>query len=383
MRSTRAAEQALRSARIPSASSYVCRACRAQAARQFHTTPASHADLPFFKRLQQTIFGSKETAQAEKSREEKQQRRLDELKEQPEDGVEVEVKIGRDGKRYEFAAIVDPTENKEYKPAVTWKGLEKVGSEKWVAGRADQGEGYVGFVQKKSPKISNKEWQKLVHHTMVVMLVLHKAGRPVFQVCHGLETQTRWLVHKVVIESNKAGTGLEVVFANEHVKDAILRAIPSQSTQLHPTDQSEARESARSAMAGDDSGNRTTISGYGAPPWMDVPFENQSFKAALAKRVLQLTGKRLPDSAISTSTSPAEIVRHLSTKEKAKKLVQEPRMQRLNRTAPNVQISGSRQTSIDREKKIGRWKIIEEELVRRQLPVTGHNFTGRWKTEWQ
>jgi hypothetical protein len=43
---------------------------------------------------------------------------------------------------------------------------------------------------------------------------------------------------------------------------------------------------------------------------------------------------------------------------------------------PNVKIYAKRQTPIDRHKEVGRWKIIEAELRKRGLPVTGHRVDG-------
>lgn len=42
---------------------------------------------------------------------------------------------------------------------------------------------------------------------------------------------------------------------------------------------------------------------------------------------------------------------------------------------PNVALISKRVTPIDKEKAIGRWKLIEEELEERGLPVTGHKTT--------
>lgn len=38
---------------------------------------------------------------------------------------------------------------------------------------------------------------------------------------------------------------------------------------------------------------------------------------------------------------------------------------------PNLRIKDRRHTPVDREKEVGRWKIIEEELRERGLPVLG------------
>ena len=39
---------------------------------------------------------------------------------------------------------------------------------------------------------------------------------------------------------------------------------------------------------------------------------------------------------------------------------------------PNVNIYAKRVTPIDKHKSVGRWKVIDQELTARELPVTGH-----------
>ena len=41
---------------------------------------------------------------------------------------------------------------------------------------------------------------------------------------------------------------------------------------------------------------------------------------------------------------------------------------------PNVRVMGRRETPVDRERVVGRWKVIEEELKRRDLPVLGRGW---------
>ena len=88
----------------------------------------------------------------------------------------------------------------------------------------------------------------------------------------------------------------------------------------------------------------------------------------ILKRVMQLTGKRIPDPEIAGIVNPRQLMVHLVKKPKPKKLAETT-----NRLAdlPNVQIFDRRFTPIDREKEVGRWKVIEEELQARGLPVTG------------
>lgn len=43
---------------------------------------------------------------------------------------------------------------------------------------------------------------------------------------------------------------------------------------------------------------------------------------------------------------------------------------------PNVTVHNKRQTPVDKEMAVGRWKVIEEELVQRGLPIVGKGGRG-------
>lgn len=43
-------------------------------------------------------------------------------------------------------------------------------------------------------------------------------------------------------------------------------------------------------------------------------------------------------------------------------------------------VQTSRRTSIDKHKEVGRWKVIEDELTQRGLPVTGSRWSRDAKT---
>ncbi|KAK3653658.1 hypothetical protein LTR56_004513 [Elasticomyces elasticus] len=399
MRSTRVAQQALGLAALPRSQQYVCRACRAQAGRQFHTSNRDLAEVPFFQRLKKQIFGSKKSQQAEKSREEKNKQRL-ELHNNSGPG-ELEVKTGRHGQQYEVAAIVDPSDTKDYVPAQGWDGLERVGSEEWVKARADQGEQYVGFVPKKRVELSNKQWQMLLHHIMVEILALQQAGRAPGQVCYprNADMYTWRQTRKAAMKSATNRAGATVSFSDLAAEQFVLQAIPESAPTETVQDQQVLINEVEFAVAdADDALGWKASSDLSAPSWMDISIKNPSVKMAvcvavlmyvenanvsqLIKRTLQLTGKRLPDPAVSLSTTLAELYNHLHLKDQPKKLAQTPQMQRIKLTAPNVKVFTNRQTPIHKEKEIGRWKIIEEELVRRDLPVTGSRWQGA-KSGWQ
>ena len=86
---------------------------------------------------------------------------------------------------------------------------------------------------------------------------------------------------------------------------------------------------------------------------------------------MQLTGRRIADPAIGRIHIVANLVEHLTQKPKPKKLAEQLMAKPTLANMPNVQISDRRYTPIDKEKEVGRWKIIERELMRRGLPVTG------------
>lgn len=89
---------------------------------------------------------------------------------------------------------------------------------------------------------------------------------------------------------------------------------------------------------------------------------------------MQLTGKRVSDAALSEASTLQDLYEALRTRETPKKLAQTEELQRLGEEIPNVQVHYKRQTPVHKEKAIGRWKVIEDELALRDLPVFGTRF---------
>lgn len=88
---------------------------------------------------------------------------------------------------------------------------------------------------------------------------------------------------------------------------------------------------------------------------------------------MQLTGKRISDPDISQIDTARSLLDLLAQKPKPKKLAEVLLNHEDLISVPNVRIFGRRYTPIDKERDVGRWKVIEKELRRRGLPVTGHN----------
>lgn len=96
----------------------------------------------------------------------------------------------------------------------------------------------------------------------------------------------------------------------------------------------------------------------------------------ILKRITQLTGHRLPDPAISSSKSLTDLYHGFKTKPAPAKLKDAKQLKHLKYNLPNVTVHPSRRTPIHNDKQVGRWKVIEEELWNRNLPITGSRWQG-------
>ena len=67
-----------------------------------------------------------------------------------------------------------------------------------------------------------------------------------------------------------------------------------------------------------------------------------------------------------------DVVELVSQRPTPKKLAEALLLKSELNALPNVEIFERRHTPIDKEKEVGRWKVIEQELTRKGLPVTGH-----------
>jgi hypothetical protein len=88
----------------------------------------------------------------------------------------------------------------------------------------------------------------------------------------------------------------------------------------------------------------------------------------IAKRVQQRTGIRLTDPQITHSKTAGALFVHLWKPEKPKKLAEHLLDDEGLANLPNVKISDHRITLVHREREVGRWKVIEEELNERGIP---------------
>jgi hypothetical protein len=81
----------------------------------------------------------------------------------------------------------------------------------------------------------------------------------------------------------------------------------------------------------------------------------------------------LSDADINAAKNASDLLGFMATPPKPKKLVETLAQKQVLFDLPNVKVHARRVTPIDKEKSVGRWKLIEKELENRGLPVVGHS----------
>lgn len=92
---------------------------------------------------------------------------------------------------------------------------------------------------------------------------------------------------------------------------------------------------------------------------------------------MQLTGVRIPDPAVEDIKNSKGLLGFLVKKPKPKKLAESLMADETLSSIPNIKMMDRRYTPVDREKEVGRWKVIEAELISKGLPVTGGHLPVR------
>ncbi|KAH6842663.1 hypothetical protein B0I37DRAFT_399282 [Chaetomium sp. MPI-CAGE-AT-0009] len=110
--------------------------------------------------------------------------------------------------------------------------------------------------------------------------------------------------------------------------------------------------------------------------WKKAELRDPVVKFYAAKRILQLTGHRIPDGKLVLTYTIEGLLQHLIAPEKPKKLAELIEDKAVFKGLPNVRVFPRRVTPVDKEQMVGRWKLIVKELEKRELPVTGTGDYG-------
>ncbi|KAI9796972.1 MAG: hypothetical protein M1835_002495 [Candelina submexicana] len=374
------------SSRLPSS---VCLACRRRtlsiAPRATFSTSRvqrkSEGDqLAFTERLRRKIWGTSEPPG------QKDPYRKLSPEEQAAEEQEAEERAERraERRRGQLASAENeiPSADK-YEPATTWDGLESVGGwdDNW-----DREHTFRGFLSDR--KMADKyAITATLHRAVVEVLLLHGEGRPYANATNA--PRDDMLTGKTAKVQITKGVDLDNLRYQNFILDfpkgeGLSEAILLSMLPNEPSEEEEVTEEGEDAIEDaedfdnegaaplDLSNEERPEINRGNPDWLHLSLEgDDEIKFAVIKRVMQLTGIHIPDVKIQGITTVNSLLNTLIKPPKPKKLLDALVENEDLASLPNVKIFDRRITPIDREKSVGRWKVIERELERRELPVTG------------
>ncbi|MCJ1355689.1 MAG: hypothetical protein MMC33_005681 [Icmadophila ericetorum] len=366
------------SVRSSPSSSYVCLHCRRRGALPYHQTSTlstsvsrKAADKSFTGRLRRGIWGTDTPPGAE-----------DPYTQRPSPEPVEDSNAALLGTKKP-----KPIDQVGYEPAVTWDGLEHIGGASgWWEADWDRDHQFTGFM---APTISDskEEVAKAIRRALIEIYTLKEEGRPFIDAAYALDDKIIPNFGRVSFSISEDGS-VSISFPDEETHRAVLQSVvksepveevlevPEEAAQVEaPHAESTTTEDLELASASKLDEPTVQISEVSEPvaddSWISVSFTDPALKFAIFKRVMQLTGRRISDPEISKIDTAKDLLLHLTKKPKPKKLAEQLLKKEDLLAIPSVKIRERRFTPIDREKEVGRWKVIEKELEKRGLPVTG------------
>ncbi|PGH05681.1 hypothetical protein GX51_02841 [Blastomyces parvus] len=383
---------------------YVCSTCRRQCVpqslrslnhqfqfRQYTPSNSSQSngngDLPLTEKLRRKIWGTdKPPGVKDPYGSESQLDHVDPAVESSETEPLYESEMGEEEQEVRVATLEDKDEGK-YKGADTWDGLKQVGAEQWWE-LPPKAEDYIAPFMTLEKATTRTEFYQILHQTMVEMLILKDMSKSLTDGCNilGYEDEILSLINQVEVTPTSDFATASLNFPNEEAKTTIYEWFSQLYEPVVDSAEAGAEEAAIDAKSTQvdeitpEEAERDEMDTNGPTPYrptnlefLGIPLSDPEVKFAYLKRVSQLAGYRIPDPEVAKITKPSRLINYLTevSKPKPKKLAEHLLKDKRLTSLPNVKIMDRRYTPIDKEKEIGRWKIIEEELTRRGLPVTG------------
>ncbi|KAI1361693.1 ribosomal subunit 39S-domain-containing protein [Xylaria arbuscula] len=116
------------------------------------------------------------------------------------------------------------------------------------------------------------------------------------------------------------------------------------------------------------------------PSWKAISLAGPRIRFAVTKRIFQLTGQLVPDHQFESITTVQTLLHVLKKPPKPATLTQEiqkrhPELLDL----PNVTVAPKRLTRGDKEVALGRFKLMQKEFKKRDIPAHGHGWTRKGK----
>ncbi|KAF3345983.1 hypothetical protein BJF96_g9684 [Verticillium dahliae] len=274
-----------------------------------------------------------------------------------------------------------------YTPALSAEGLEEVGGyEGWW-----EREGHWGPESEYTPFAAAERVQDaavlevLTRQAVVEALAFRKERDEIRLSADWAGTDRAALDRALALRIKITEDGIVALRGNTN---AVVKGLAPTKRQLKLARKEKQAQTAGEAVLAEDAtteAEEATVLGQHVSPeearelvatwdaeWKDISLADPLLKFAINKRVFQLTGHLLPDPKLARAQTVRHILNLIVRPPPAKKLVETLQRRGELFALPNVSVYARRITPIDREKEVGRWKLIEKELAKRDLPVTGH-----------
>ncbi|KAF3761656.1 hypothetical protein M406DRAFT_281738, partial [Cryphonectria parasitica EP155] len=117
--------------------------------------------------------------------------------------------------------------------------------------------------------------------------------------------------------------------------------------------------------------------------WKKISLEDVRVKFAITKRIFQLTGQTIPDAKLLYVNTVGSLLSFLVKPPPARTVMQAIEQRGELAQLPNVEVFAKRQTPVHEAQRVGRWKVIQQELEKRGLPVLGSDHVDKYRErEW-
>ncbi|PGH13649.1 hypothetical protein AJ79_03497 [Helicocarpus griseus UAMH5409] len=391
---------------------YVCSTCRRQCLPQ-SLRAVNHqlqfrrhnsndgSNLPMTEKLRRKVWGTDNPPGLKDPYGNESQLDLQHEQEQEQDQQEEErARLDTELREREDAEEIDYNEphvstfreaklDRTYKPAQTWDGLDVVGAEKWYEESPKDGDFFTPFMATEKAT-TREQFIQILHQAMVELMAFEKLGKPLNHVCRRLDSNYDILpiIRQATIEPSADLSSATLKFPTEEASETVNAFIEDLFSEPEhtvgesaeetdfPAEESAESEEFSEPVAAENAETAVTVSAN--TDFLKIPFKQQKFKFQYLKRVSQLSGHRIPDPEFAAINKPSRLISILTnvSKPKVTKLAEVLLKDERLTSLPNVKIMDRRYTPIDKEKEVGRWKLIEEELTARALPVTGRVKNG-------
>ncbi|KAJ6145314.1 hypothetical protein N7470_009209 [Penicillium chermesinum] len=235
---------------------------------------------------------------------------------------------------------------KGYEQAETWHGLKRIGfapEKAWIYHGPSEADKYQRYNGKASRV--RQDTPSAAHQVAVEICLLQLCGKPLDAV-HTLlyNKEKNILAEQCIVEGSETST---LWFPNEEVKTQLVALFEKVGA-----------------------GKNATPTQGEKPDTVSLSLIDPEVKFHFAKRFSVLTHRRVPDKAISSSSSVAQFVAAMTTKmkEKPPNVIRKfARRKNAGVLPPNIQFSGKRINKNTEDEAYGRKKIIHAELYNRGL----------------